>query len=147
MPLELLDLSSRKRIVKSLCLRGKTTLLMNPMVIPLRLICLSNTHSDIENKIQRTGLPIGLYVTAAAKDIMGNTVILMENKLIDYTSQGKLIIRRRRNNDLRRINSVARAALGILIISPYQLQQFVVDIDDCATCYEIDGRGKFRSSI
>lgn len=67
------------------------------------------------------GLPIGTSVTAA-EDSNGDTVILLQNEQIDYTSQS---------------NSM---------LAPNQLRHFGIDIDDCPSCYDVEGR-RGRQSI
>lgn len=71
--------------------------------------------------MQKTGLPIGTCVTAA-KDSIGNMMIIMDFGVIDYTSH---------SNSMMAFN---------------QLQQFVrVHVDGCQTCFKIDGRAGHHS--
>ena len=63
----------------------------------------------------RKGLPIGTSVTAT-KDSNGETVILLQNEQIDHSTQP---------------NSM---------LAPNQVRHYGIDLDDCPTCFEIDGR-------
>ena len=63
----------------------------------------------------KKGLPIGTSVTAT-KDSNGKTVILLQNEQIDHSGQP---------------NSM---------LAPNQVRHYGIDLDDCPTCFEIDGR-------
>ena len=63
----------------------------------------------------KKGLPIGTSVTAT-KDSNGKTVILLQNEQIDHSSQP---------------NSM---------LAPNQVRHYGIDLDDCPSCFEIDGR-------
>ena len=68
-----------------------------------------------DSDMVKTGMPIGTSVTAT-KDTNGDTVVLLQNEQIDHTSQP---------------NSM---------MAPNQIRHYGIDIDDCPTCYDIDGR-------
>ncbi len=68
-----------------------------------------------DSEMVRSGMPIGTSVTAA-KDVHGDTIILLQNEQIDHSSQP---------------NSM---------LAPNQVRHYGIDLDDRPECYDVDGQ-------